>query len=108
MGITTGVQDDLQKVTKSAYSQITQFGMNEAVGNVSFEQPQPGEMVFDKPFSEHTAQLVDEEAKKLINNAIVLSMALLINFLASSSTSCAVCSLKGLSNTISPGCGCSK
>ncbi len=54
--ITTGAQDDLQKVTKSAYAQITQYGMNERVGNVSFEQPQPGEMVFDKPFSESTAQ----------------------------------------------------
>merc|ERR1719209_891564 len=75
--IATGAQDDLQKVTKSAYSQITQFGMNEAVGNVSFEQPQPGEMVFDKPFSEHTAQLVDEEAKKLINNAMERTMELL-------------------------------
>ena len=37
--ITTGAQDDLQKVTKSAYAQITQFGMNEEVGNLSFEQP---------------------------------------------------------------------
>ncbi len=55
--ITTGAQDDLQKVTKSAYSQITQYGMNERVGNVSFEQPQPGEMVFDKPFSESTAKV---------------------------------------------------
>eukprot|EP00092_Neocalanus_flemingeri_P036230 GFUD01039447.1.p1 GENE.GFUD01039447.1~~GFUD01039447.1.p1 ORF type:complete len:793 (+),score=314.28 GFUD01039447.1:112-2490(+) len=75
--ITTGAQDDLQKVTKSAYSQITQFGMNEAVGNVSFEQPQQGEMVFDKPFSEHTAQLVDEEAKKLIGNAMDRTIKLL-------------------------------
>merc|ERR1719193_1852697 len=65
--ITTGAQDDLQKVTKSAYAQITQFGMNAAVGHVSFKEPQPGEMVFDKPFSERTAQLVDEEAKKIID-----------------------------------------
>merc|ERR1712223_590846 len=35
--ITTGAQDDLQKVTKSAYAQITQYGMNENVGHVSFE-----------------------------------------------------------------------
>ena len=60
--ITTGAQDDLQKVTKSAYAQITQYGMNERVGNVSFEQPQPGEMVFDKPFSEHTAQVREGRA----------------------------------------------
>merc|ERR1719190_327980 len=54
--ITTGAQDDLQKVTKSAYAQITQYGMNDNVGNVSFEQPQQGEMVFDKPYSESTSQ----------------------------------------------------
>merc|ERR1719184_536537 len=76
--ITTGAQDDLQKVTKSAYSQITQFGMNDVVGNVSFEQPQQGEMVFDKPFSEATAQLVDEEAKKMIDRAMKTTMDLLI------------------------------
>ena len=75
--ITTGAQDDLQKVTKSAYAQITQFGMNEEVGNVSFEQPQQGEMVFDKPFSEHTAQLVDQEAKKLISAAMDRTINLL-------------------------------
>jgi len=75
--ITTGAQDDLQKVTKSAYAQITQYGMNEAVGNVSFEQARPGEMVFDKPFSEATAQLVDEEAKNLISSAMARTTELL-------------------------------
>ena len=75
--ITTGAQDDLQKVTKSAYAQITQFGMNEEVGNLSFEQPQPGQMVFDKPFSVHAAQLVDEEAKKLISSAMERTIKLL-------------------------------
>ena len=44
--ILAGAQDDLQKVTKSAYAQITQFGMNSRIGNVSFEQPGPGEMVW--------------------------------------------------------------
>merc|ERR1711953_1093101 len=68
--ITTGAQDDLQKVTKSAYSQITQYGMNEKIGNISFEQPQPGDMVFEKPFSEATAQLIDEEAHKMIKSAM--------------------------------------
>ena len=70
-------QDDLQKVTKSAYAQITQFGMNERVGNVSFEQPQPGEMVFEKPFSEATAQVIDEEANKMISTAMQRTLKLL-------------------------------
>jgi len=75
--ITTGAQDDLQKVTKSAYGQITQYGMNENVGHVSFEQPQPGEMVFDKPYSEVTAQMIDQEAKKMINSAMERTINLL-------------------------------
>merc|ERR1719242_31751 len=75
--ITTGAQDDLQKVTKSAYGQITQYGMNENVGHVSFEQPQQGEMVFDKPYSEVTAQMIDQEAKKMINSAMERTVNLL-------------------------------
>jgi len=75
--ITTGAQDDLQKVTKSAYAQITQFGMNARIGNVSFEQPAPGEMVFEKPFSEATAQAIDEEANKLIKGAMDRTLALI-------------------------------
>jgi len=75
--ITTGAQDDLQKVTKSAYAQITQYGMNTRIGNVSFEQPAPGDMVFDKPFSEATAQAIDEEANKLISGAMERTLALI-------------------------------
>ncbi len=67
----------MQKVTKSAYAQITQYGMNKRLGNVSFEQPQPGDMVFDKPFSEATAQMIDEEANKLISSAMERTLKLL-------------------------------
>jgi AFG3 family protein len=51
--------------------------MNERVGNVSFEQPQPGEMVFDKPFSEATAQIIDEEANLMISKAMDRTLELL-------------------------------
>lgn len=71
--ITTGAQDDLQKVTKLAYAQISSFGMNSKVGQVSFSE----EGQFQKPYSEDTARLMDQEVRKLIQEAYNRSLALL-------------------------------
>lgn len=62
--ISTGAQSDLDQVTKLAYSMITVYGMNRNVGNVSFYQM--GSDSFQKPFSEHTASMIDEEVRKLL------------------------------------------
>ncbi|CAF0841449.1 unnamed protein product [Brachionus calyciflorus] len=75
--ISTGAQDDLRKVTQLAYAQVVHYGMSEKVGNVSFETPQPGEMAFDKPYSEHTAQIIDEEVRSIIDTAFNRTFKLL-------------------------------
>merc|ERR1719391_1348629 len=62
--ITTGAQNDLEKVTKMAYAQIRDFGFNEAVGLVSFE-PNQGK----KPYSKKLSATIDLEARKMIADA---------------------------------------
>ena len=64
--ISTGAQSDLDQVTKMAYSMIAVFGMNEKVGNVSFHGMQQDQ--FNKPYSDETATLIDQEVRKLIDS----------------------------------------
>ncbi len=66
--ISTGAQNDLQQITRTAYAMVTVYGMNDKVGNVSFYDPQQ-ENAFTKPYSEETSKLIDQEVRKLIDNA---------------------------------------
>src|SRR6202012_146420 len=66
--ISTGAQNDLQQITRIAYSMVTVYGMNDKVGNVSFYDPQ-SENSFTKPYSEETSKIIDEEVRKLIDKA---------------------------------------
>lgn len=66
--ISTGASNDLQQVTKIAYSMVTVYGMNEKVGNLSYYDPQQ-ENYFTKPYSEETGKLIDQEVRNIIDAA---------------------------------------
>ncbi len=63
--VSTGAQNDLDQVTKMAYSMISVFGMNPKVGQVSFYGMQQDN--FNKPYSDDTAKLIDDEVRKLLD-----------------------------------------
>jgi len=74
--ISTGASNDLQQISKIAYSMVTVYGMNEKVGNVSFYDPTQ-ENTFTKPFSEETGKIIDEEVRKIIEQAYIRTKNLL-------------------------------
>ena len=73
--VTTGASDDLDKVTQLAYSLTTVYGMNARVGQLSV--PRREETQFDKPYSEATARVIDEEVKALVDECYARTAALL-------------------------------
>jgi cell division protease FtsH len=74
--ISTGASNDLQQITKMAYSMVTTYGMNDKIGNVSFYDPSQ-ENTFQKPFSEETGKIIDEEVRKMIDAAYQRTLELL-------------------------------
>lgn len=74
--ISTGASNDLQQITKIAYSMITVYGMNDKLGNISYYDPSQ-EQTFTKPYSEKTAEMIDNEVRKLIDEAYIRTKALL-------------------------------
>jgi cell division protease FtsH len=64
--ISTGAQNDLERITKMAYAMVTIYGMNEKVGNLSFNDPN-NEYGFTKPYSDKTAELIDQEVRNLVD-----------------------------------------
>jgi len=75
--ISTGAQNDLQQITRMAYAMVTVYGMNSKIGNVSFYDP-AAENSFTKPYSEETSKIIDEEVRKLIDDAYERTKRLLI------------------------------
>lgn len=65
--ISTGALSDLERVTKMAYSIVTVYGMNDKLGNISFYDSKQNDYSFNKPYSEATAETIDEEVRNLIS-----------------------------------------
>ena len=76
--VSSGAVDDLEKVTKMAYTMVSMYGLNKKLGNISFHDT-TGEWnsQFQKPYSEHTGKIIDQEVHDLIDNAYEKAKALL-------------------------------
>ena len=64
--ISTGALSDLEKVTKQARAMVTIYGLNDKIGNLTYYDPTGEEYGFTKPYSEKTAQVIDEEIREII------------------------------------------
>lgn len=73
--ISTGAQNDLDQVTKMAYSMVAVYGMNEEVGNVSFYGMSQDQ--FSKPYSDETATKIDDEVRKIVEKQYARAQELL-------------------------------
>ncbi|CAB9497180.1 metalloprotease FTSH [Seminavis robusta] len=74
--VTTGASDDLRRVTDIAYGMIQTYGMNARVGQLAFARDEGG-MPGDKPYSEATSEVMDEEARAMIDDAYQQTVALI-------------------------------
>ena len=72
--VSTGAQNDLEKITQMAYSTVAVYGMNAKIGLVSFP---PDRNRMDKPYSDETAQTIDREARAIIDSCYQRTLTLL-------------------------------
>lgn len=67
--VTTGAQDDLERITKMAYAMVVDYGMSDRVGDVSYDLSDEERPLLEKPYSDATAQAIDEEVRRIIETA---------------------------------------
>ncbi len=76
--VSSGALDDLEKVTKQAYTMVAYYGFNEKIGNISFyDSTGEQERFLQKPYSEATAELIDREVRKLVDQAYKRTLQIL-------------------------------
>ncbi|HNW75533.1 MAG TPA: ATP-dependent zinc metalloprotease FtsH [Bacteroidales bacterium] len=76
--VSTGALNDLEKVTKQAYAIVVYYGLNKEVGNISFyDSSGQSEYSFQKPYSEKTSEVIDQEVKKIVETAYERAKAII-------------------------------
>ncbi len=75
----TGAINDLERTSKMAYAMVAFYGMSPKVGNVSFYDATGQRDMFTKPFSERTAELIDDEVRRLIDEAVAMASDIIRN-----------------------------
>ena len=72
--MTTGASDDLSKATKLAYGMVAGYGFDETVGPINYQQEDES---FQKPYSEATGQVIDNEARSILKKSMAEAEAIL-------------------------------
>ena len=78
--ISTGAANDLERVTKLAYAMITYYGMSDKLPNLNYADSQSDGYTFQKPYSEETAVIIDQEVSKLIATQYARAKELLTQY----------------------------
>lgn len=78
--ISTGAQNDLERITKMATSMVTVYGMSERLGNISYydSQGEGSPFGFNKKYSESTAEMIDQEVNKIVRECHQITKDLLL------------------------------
>lgn len=76
--VSTGALSDLEKITKQAYAMVSYFGMSDKIGNISFyDSSGQTDFNFTKPYSERTAELIDQEVKQIVEESYARAKSVL-------------------------------
>jgi ATP-dependent metalloprotease FtsH len=76
--VSTGALNDLERVTKQAYAMVTYFGLSDKIGNMSYyDSSGQNDFSFQRPYSDRTAELIDSEAKEIIDSQYIRAIGIL-------------------------------
>jgi len=84
--ISTGAANDLERVTKQAYAMVVYYGMSNRLPNLNYYDSSGQDWGFTKPYSDDTANLIDEEVKRIINEQYNRAKTILTEYSAQHQT----------------------